>query len=318
MSDYLPDCHPWLSLDRAAGSWLYATDESRYLDFGDGGRIALLGHGYPSISWALTEALGTCDYPGSPMDVAGPFVSRYAEALSSRLTPAGQEPWQVLPCSSVSEAQLVLGQITRGEHFLLRVISSGHHLDGGMVQDLVHRSRAGQKLVVADETVTGFGRTGQFLGIDHYGLVPDVVMLGPAGGGGLPFAALAAPATVFSRIKDVGPVFVSPLACAAAYGVLSGLTEEVLAHVTVMGTVLAQAMITVTEQFGNPERITGTGLLRQVHLTRPEDAERFRQCCRHRGLLIGADLSLTPPLTVTEDEILAAADVMAEVLMEWE
>jgi 4-aminobutyrate aminotransferase-like enzyme len=172
-------------------------------------------------------------------------------------------------------------------------------------------------VVVADEIQSGFGRTGAFLGVDHYNFRPDVVMLGPAGAAGLPFAAVVAPAQLFERSGPWRLSQVSPLVCAAAYGVLVGLTEPVQDNVVEMGNRLDGVIAELSDQFSEVAGITGSGLLRQLHLTRPDRAERFRRDCRARGLLLGPDLVLTPPLTVTADEVDVVADVMAEVLMEW-
>lgn len=316
-SRYFPDCHPFLAIGQAAGSWLYDLKGSRWLDFGDGGRVNLLGHCYPGVRQAVENHLDRYWYPGSVMDVASLYPARYAELLSSRFPAVEGQPRQVVVCGSPCEAYAVAEQISGGHAVTLRPVSESHSLDGGMVQDIVHQARALGKLVIADETVTGFGRTGTFLAVDHYNFDPDIVVLGPAGGGGLPFAAVVAPAALFARVTDVGPVFTSPLICAAAYGVLASLTDAVLANVVEMGTLLEQAVIEVAEQFPDVERVTGRGLLRQVHLTRPADTERFRRECSRRGLLMSDNLTLTPPLTVTADEVRAAADVMAEVLMEW-
>ena len=252
------------------------------------------------------------------MDVASLYTANYARALAERFPSAGEQPRQVLVCSSVSEARLVMRQLAP-DALEIRPVSPSGPLDGGMVQDLVHQARSSGQLVVVNETVTGFGRTGTFLASDRFNFVPDMVLLGPPGGGGLPFAALVAPVQVFERVEDFGPVFISPVSCAAASGVLAGITDELLAHVNEMGALLEQTLAEVALQF--PHRITGStgvGLLRQITPADPASSDRLIEECRRQGLIIGPDLTLTPPLTVSEDEVAVVGDVLADVLLEWD
>lgn len=316
-STYIPGCEPWLAVDKTAGSWVYDVTGSRYLDFGEGGRISLLGHNYISPIALVREHLDHYFYPGSPMDVVSAFSNRYAQELSDRFPAVDDCPRQVLVCSSIAEARTVMRQLAP-DALEIRLISSSGPLDGGMVQDLVATARACGQLVVANETVSGFGRTGTFLACDQFNFTPDIVMLGPPGGGGLPFAALVAPAAVFGRVEDFGPVFCSPVSCAAACGVLSGMTQTLFDNVIAMGAVLERSVNEVIAQFpGFITELTGVGLLRQIHLTDPSRQEAFRLACRSRGLIIGSELDLTPPLTVAEEEVVAAADIVADVLLEW-
>lgn len=316
---YLPDCSPWLAVSEAAGSWVYDITGARYLDFGEGARIAVLGHGYVSPVSAISEHLQHYLYPGSPAEVAAVYTARYARKLSDHFPVVGGHPQQVLPCASVSEARLVVSQLTAVcPGVEIRPISADHALSNDMVQDLVQQARATGKVIVADETVSGFGRTGTFLAIQHYGITPDITILGPSGGGGVPFAAVVAPQALFRLVSGLGPVFTSPVSCAAAYGVLTGMVPALYEHVTEMGALLQSSVQELTDQF--PDTIadlTGVGLLRQLHLADPTRADEFRLACRQRGLILGPGLTLTPPLTVTDEEVVAAADIMADVLLEW-
>ena len=75
----------------------------------------------------------------------------------------------------------------------------------------------------------------------------------------------------------------------------------------------------VSEQFGNCVRsVEGAGLLRRMVLADSAEHHRFRMGCRSKGLIVGPNLLLTPPLTVQADEIEAAVDMMADVFLEWD
>ena len=317
-STYIPRCSPWLAVRAAAGAWVYDINGSRYMDFGEGGRINLLGHSHPSIMASLQAQLYGEIYSGSPLNVAAHYPALYAKLLSERFPEVGEEPQQVLVCSSVVEARQVLSHLAPDAMFIRPVSPSGL-LDGGLVQDLVPVARAQNQLVVANEIDSGFGRTGRFLGIDHFGIAPDVVMFGPNGAAGVPFAALVGPARLFRTDMELPPVLTSSLVCALAYGVLLNITDELLAHVAAMSTRLETVIGELVTQF--PHHITGltgVGLLRRLTLADPARAEKLWKGCRDQGLILGADLTLTPPLTVSDDEITAAADVLADVLLDWD
>lgn len=314
---YLPHCSPFLELRQASGSWLYGPGEDRYLDFGSGGLNCLLGHQGSAPGFVLREHLEHYLYPGDPDEIASLYVVEYAQELSSWF-PSEDDVRQVLVCSGVPEARDVINRLVDDRGAIeIRAISAGHSLN--MALDVVSDARAQGQLVIADETVSGFGRTGKFLGADHLAINPDIVLFGPPGAGGLPFAAVVAPQSVFDAVEHLGPVFTSPLACAAAWGVLKAMSVTLFEYVVAMGTALEAAVAELTTQF--PDRVaglSGVGLLAQLHLVDDGDIGRFRQQCWTRGLIMGADLTLTPPLTVTKDEIAAATDVMAEVLLAWE
>lgn len=309
---------PWLAVKAASGSWIYDIVGARYLDFGRGGAIALLGH-YNHFLAGPVRAQAAMDlYSGSPDDVATLYHSRYVQELSRRFPTVDDQPQRVLVYSAVAEAREALRQIAPGA-LEIRSISPTGPLDAGLVQDLAGRARSAGQLVVADETATGFGRTGTFLASEQLRLAADVVLLGPTGGGGLPFAALVAPVRVLERVSGIEPGFVSPVSCAAALGVLAGITVELLAHVTAMGELLERLVGELALQF--PRHIvgiTGAGLLRRLTLADPTRAGKLWEGCRNQGLILGPDLTLTPPLTVSEDEIAAAVDVLADVLLEWD
>ncbi len=89
-----------------------------------------------------------------------------------------------------------------------------------MVRDLCDRIGA---LLIVDEIQSGYWRTGRFLACEWENIRPDVVTLGKSLGGGLPIAAVVAPADVFDRVVpgDIGGTYGgNPLACAAGLAVL--------------------------------------------------------------------------------------------------
>lgn len=320
-STYIPGGPPWLALNDAAGAWVYDITGARFLDFGPGALVACLGHRYSSPTYAIQEHLSHYLSADPPGEIAALYPGRYARALSEKFPATQEEPRQVLVCSGVTEARRVariIGTVAGTPPLEITPITASTVLDQDMVHDMARRAREKSQAIIADETVTGFGRTGRFLGIDNYeGVVPDIVLLGPAGGGGLPFAAVVAPRTMFERLDAIEVGGFSPLVAASAYGVLVAMTPMLMAHVTEHGSLLTEKIAELREQFPLVmSGSTGVGLLQKIRLVDQRHDARFRLTCRAKGLLMAPDLVLTPPLTVSDDEILAAVDVMADALME--
>lgn len=317
---YIPGGPPWLALNKAAGSWVYSVDNARYLDFGPGAILASLGHLYASPSYGIREHMVHYLSAAPLGEVAEISSTRYARSLSEKFS-GFDPPRQVMVLSGVTEARRVARVIgtCQGEAPVeICPISAVSVMAHDAVRDMVGFAHDRGRLVIADETVTGFGRTGSFLAMDHYpGVIPDIVLLGPAGGGGLPFAAVVASPECFARLDEIELGSFSPIVAAAAYGVLVSMTPTLMGHVVTHAQILTDALGEIRDQF--PLLVsgsTGVGLLQQMHLFDQKHVMPFRMKCRSKGLLLAPDLVLTPPLTVSEDEIAAAADVMADALLE--
>jgi 4-aminobutyrate aminotransferase / (S)-3-amino-2-methylpropionate transaminase / 5-aminovalerate transaminase len=84
-------------------------------------------------------------------------------------------------------------------------------------------------LFIADEIQTGFGRTGKLFAAEHYGLVPDILIMAKSLAGGLPLAAVTGRADVLDapHVGGLGGTYGgNPLACAAALAVLDAMEAE--------------------------------------------------------------------------------------------
>lgn len=181
-------------------------------------------------------------------------------------------------------------------------------------------------LLVLDEIYTGFGRTGRMFGYQHDGVVPDLVVLGKALGGGLPLAMVAGPREVLDRIgplRQTSTFAANPVACAAGTYVLRRLDEDGLAgQAAATGDALATALTAV--RVSNVDiTVRGRGLMLGVHLATPGGAAYARKVVarmRELGVLVlrgGSDgqvVKLTPPLTLSSEEAKTAVEVFAEAL----
>lgn len=166
-------------------------------------------------------------------------------------------------------------------------------------------------LLVFDEIQTGMGRTGTLFAHEQHGVVPDVMTLAKALGGGIPIGAtlttepLAAALVPGTHGSTFGG---NPLAAACACAVLDVLIEQgVLDHGRRMGVFLGEQLAAMGRRLG-PERVVetrGQGLLRAVEL--PGPAAPVVERCREQGVLVITAgekvLRLAPPLVVQEAEL---------------
>ncbi len=100
------------------------------------------------------------------------------------------------------------------------------------LQALARKCREKGALLILDEIQAGFGRTGRLWGFEWFGIVPDILLLGKALGGGMPLGAFIADKKLMDRLTDA-PVLGHittfgghPLCCAAGLAALNALIEE--------------------------------------------------------------------------------------------
>lgn len=177
-------------------------------------------------------------------------------------------------------------------------------------------------LLVADEVQTGFGRTGKLFCCEHERVLPDVMVLGKAlGGGVLPVSAIAATDEVMQVFKpgQHGSTFGgNPLAAAVGIAALDALVDEDLAK---QAHVQGEYFMNKLRNLGSPyvQEIRGKGLLIGVDL-KPSagGARRFCEALMQEGILAKEThesvIRFAPPLIIKRDEIDWAYERIAKVL----
>jgi adenosylmethionine-8-amino-7-oxononanoate aminotransferase len=187
-------------------------------------------------------------------------------------------------------------------------------------------------LVIADEVMTGFGRTGTWFGVDRWDVVPDILTAGKGSTGGyVPFGFAACSGEVFETVKPKGFVHGftwshNGLGAAAAHAVLRRLRDGALVEASrTQGERLLKELATALAGSPVVGDVRGVGLMIGVELVadretkRPfarseQTTERVLAAARENGLLLysstghvdGTDgdlVMLGPPFTITEDEI---------------
>ena len=172
-------------------------------------------------------------------------------------------------------------------------------------------------LLVVDEVQTGFGRTGRMFACAHHGVVPDLLCLGKAIGGGVPMGATAiGPRVGELGVGTHGSTFGgNPLACAAAGAVLDVLARDGLAA---RAARLGEWLLDRLRRIDSPRirKVRGQGLLVGIELR--ERVTPHLCALLDEGILAlpagPTVLRLLPPLVISEADLAAAADGIEHVL----
>jgi acetylornithine/N-succinyldiaminopimelate aminotransferase len=194
--------------------------------------------------------------------------------------------------------------------------------DPSWLRALRARCNAVGALLILDEIQTAFGRTGSLWGFTRYGVVPDIVLLGKALGGGMPLGAFVADrrnmwtlteSPVLGHITTFGG---HPVSCAAGLASLQVLLEEdwigrVAAKEALFRSLLVHPAI---------KDIRSCGLLIALEFGSETKNREVIDACIRRGLLTDwflfapHCLRIAPPLSITEEEIEKACGIILECL----
>jgi 4-aminobutyrate aminotransferase/(S)-3-amino-2-methylpropionate transaminase len=183
-------------------------------------------------------------------------------------------------------------------------------------------------LLICDEVYTGFGRTGRWFACEHEDVVPDLLCVGKGLTSGMPLSACLGRAQVMDAWPASGGealhtwTFLGhPPGCAAALASIAVLREEKLVErARALGGV---ALAHLSERLGARAGVAdlrGLGLLLGIELEEPAACAAACAEALRRGVIVlpsgdaGQVISLTPPLCIERDALLAALDVVAECL----
>ena len=184
----------------------------------------------------------------------------------------------------------------------------------GFLRALRRRCDETGALLVLDEVVTAFGRTGRLFAFEHWGIVPDLLILAKALGGGLPLGAFVGSAAVMSTLSHDPPLAHvttfggHPLSCAAGLAAIDILLrDELAARAARLGDRL-RADLGALIGHGGLTAVRGLGLLLGLEFATPEACARFAHRAFDRGLILNWTLHrdtvvrLAPPLVLTDEE----------------
>jgi 2,2-dialkylglycine decarboxylase (pyruvate) len=191
-----------------------------------------------------------------------------------------------------------------------------------------------EMLLILDECQTGLGRLGRMYGFEVYGIVPDFLVLSKTLGGGIPIGAVVTSATIEEECHARGFMHITshvsdPLPAAAALAVLDVVSgEDLPARADRAGARLMGHLRDLQQRHEMIGEVRGIGLLCGIELVEDRDSRRPAEAlgpaltdeCDARGLSInlvrggsgGAPncIRMAPPLTISDDEIDQAAEIM--------
>ena len=296
-------------------------------------------------------------YHGSTLGALSLSGSRWRAPFESLL-----HKYAAVPNSDTAEqgaAELEAAILSRGaDHVAAFIVepvtgSSGAAVDlpeGYLraVREVCDRHRV---LLIADEIITGFGRTGRWFGVEHHDAVPDVITFGKGiGGGAVPLSGMVAARGIREVVGNAangfsyGHTFSGyPLGCAVGCAVIDTIEQDGLVEAAAArGTAIRAELDRMAAAHPIMAGLRGRGLLQGVELRHPASGERFAAsdrvsarvaaAARRRGVMIYScptpvlnqhmdAVMLAPPLIIDDDEtaeMLAAlegavAEVEAEV-----
>jgi len=198
--------------------------------------------------------------------------------------------------------------------------------DPGFLPALRQRCSEVGALLIFDEVITGFGRTGKLFACEHWQVTPDILVLAKALGGGMPLGAFVSTPEIMATLSTSPPLAHvttfggHPVCCAAGLASLNFMLETRLPQrAQEQG---AELLVRLQELVGAGGFIAarGCGLLIGMDFTTPEATKQVVQSCFPSSLILGWTLQrdtvvrLAPPLIISAAEIDRAVIIMQKAL----
>ncbi len=372
-----------MEVSHAVGSYIYDTNNNRYLDFVAGVSACSLGHQNPRVNQAIKDQLDLYshvmvygEYSQSPAVeycklmaslLPAPLDKTYlvnsgTEAIEGALKLARRVTGrsQLISCHNAYHGNTmgslsVMGFEERKQVFrpllpdvefitfnneadlekittktagiLLETIQGGAGFiqpENDFLKKVRQRCDEVGAMMILDEIQPGFGRTGTLFGFQNYDVVPDIVVMGKGMGGGMPVGAFTASSTMMDLLSHnpkLGHITTfggHPVIAAACLATLKEITET-----TLMSDALAKEKL-FRELLVHPliEEVRGKGLMLAAMTKSAEITNEVILKCQDKGLILfwllfeSCAIRITPPLTISEEEIREGCAILLEVMDE--
>ncbi len=173
-------------------------------------------------------------------------------------------------------------------------------------------------LLVLDEIQTGFGRTGKLWGFEHFDIVPDILLLGKALGGGMPLGAFIADAELMNVLTEdpvLGHITTfggHPVCCTAGKAAMEALLEENMMAEVKMKEELFCSLL----KHPSIKSVRSFGLWLAIEFDSFEKNKIIIDYCIENGvvtdwfLFAASCLRISPPLTISKKEIRKACEII--------
>ncbi|MEZ7527733.1 aspartate aminotransferase family protein [Cloacibacterium normanense] len=179
-------------------------------------------------------------------------------------------------------------------------------------------------LLILDEIQPGFGRTGKLFSFEHYDMVPDILVMGKGMGGGVPVGAFMSSAEIMKSLQHspkLGHITTfggNPLIAAASYATLKEVLESSLMNEVEEKEKLFRELLVHPKI----KKVNGRGLMLAVELESPEYTLDVAKRCMEKELIVFWQLyrnefmRISPPLTISKEEIKKGCEIILEALNE--
>jgi 4-aminobutyrate aminotransferase-like enzyme len=259
------------------------------------------------------------------------FHESYHGSTQGALSVMGSEYWRnayrpLLPgITHINHNEL--DQLARIDEQTACVIAEPIQAERGVItpsvkwmQALRERCYETGTLLVLDEIQTGFGRTGTLFSFEQFGIVPDMLLLGKAIGGGMPLGALVSSRDNLMHFTD-GPILGHittfgghPVSCVAGNAALQYLMDEKLMD----GITAKNSLFETLLKHPKIKGFNSSGLLISIEFDSFELNKKIIDYCIQKGvftdwfLFASQCMRIAPPLIISEDQIEKACSIILE------
>ena len=370
-----------MEVSHAIGSYIYDTNNKKYLDFVAGVSACTLGHQHPRVNQAIKDQLDKYSHVMVYGEYTQSPAVEYCKLLASLLPKPLDKTYLVNSGTEAIEGALKLARRTTGRSQLISCHNAYHgntmgsmsvmgfeerkqvfrplipdvefitfnneedlqritNKTAGVLLETIQggagfiqphndflkkvRERCDEvgAMMILDEIQPGFGRTGKLFGFQNYDVVPDILVMGKGMGGGMPVGAFTASAEKMDLLSEnpkLGHITTfggHPVIASACLATLKEITEtnlmpEALEKEKLFRSLLVHPLI---------EEIRGKGLMLAAMTKSADITNEVILKCQDKGLILfwllfeGTAIRITPPLTISNEEIKEGCAIILEVM----